>query len=569
MHLTSSTGDTIDLYEYNLNQADWICVTLINSPATARVTSIALSSSQWFMKDNDLQGLFGRQIILTLNDGLIIAFDKLNLKCREQSYPLDNPDVFQEKSDYLVRLQHTPSGSSCLGFTSGGLLVLLRTIDLHHLTTPAIPSVLVGFLEQYILQKPDPCDLWDVLCLISTSDPDLSTINAVIDRLVQDFFSQDLDFQRRCFSRFKECLFHLHRLIQPSSLATSEHLVSLLVYDSLVIVRNYARCHIVEPSKRHLVDIAQELLQQSLWTHNIDVKQIKYLPPEPADQILIPPNIYESSPWTDLVNWISDILFYFISSLRSRQTPLWLPCSNLFQDPNQLQWLRELMIYFSIMNQMEKIPLTKFSQLQTNETLNHRQQYSTNDLWKDIYQTMTDFSHRIEGKRRARWKFGAPAPNHDRFSPLDQSQSLFDDFSLEHFSNYDIDRLESRIDCLFPKSYRFLLPNSSHPQTFIRHQPPAYIDPLYGASVTNASLLPEHNATADQTKQISNSEHPSMMKFDTMNFSVMVLSRTSNFRRCLRCGNFARLFQNQPYPLLFYHLSDRCLCGGLFLHYSR
>jgi len=62
------------------------------------------------MKDNDLQGLFGRQIILTMNDGLIIAFDKLNLKCREQSYPLDNTDVFQVKSEHFVRIQHTPSG---------------------------------------------------------------------------------------------------------------------------------------------------------------------------------------------------------------------------------------------------------------------------------------------------------------------------------------------------------------------------------------------------------------------------------------------------------------------------
>ncbi|CAF5229311.1 unnamed protein product, partial [Rotaria magnacalcarata] len=57
---------------------------------------------------------FGRQILVALSDGSILAYDKLNLKCKEQSFPLNNADLFMQtntaKAEYLVRIQHTNSG---------------------------------------------------------------------------------------------------------------------------------------------------------------------------------------------------------------------------------------------------------------------------------------------------------------------------------------------------------------------------------------------------------------------------------------------------------------------------
>lgn len=111
--MTSFSGDIIDLYEYNLEQEDWISISLLNSPQ-ARITSIALSSSQLLIKDNDFQGQFGRQILITLSDGSIVTYDKLNLKCREQCFPMNNVDLFTQsntnQSEYLVQIQHTHSG---------------------------------------------------------------------------------------------------------------------------------------------------------------------------------------------------------------------------------------------------------------------------------------------------------------------------------------------------------------------------------------------------------------------------------------------------------------------------
>ncbi|CAF3574769.1 unnamed protein product, partial [Rotaria sp. Silwood2] len=43
--MTTLSGDLIDLYEYNLEQEEWISITLLNSPQ-AHITSIALSPSQ-------------------------------------------------------------------------------------------------------------------------------------------------------------------------------------------------------------------------------------------------------------------------------------------------------------------------------------------------------------------------------------------------------------------------------------------------------------------------------------------------------------------------------------------
>lgn len=83
--MSSATGDLIDLYEYNFEQEEWISITLLNSPQ-ARIASIALSPSPLVIKDNDFQGQFGRQILVALTDGSVLVYDKLNLKCKEQSY---------------------------------------------------------------------------------------------------------------------------------------------------------------------------------------------------------------------------------------------------------------------------------------------------------------------------------------------------------------------------------------------------------------------------------------------------------------------------------------------------
>lgn len=103
--MTTFSGDLIDLYEYNIEQEEWISITLLNS-VQARITSIALSPNQFIIKDSDYQGLFGRQILITLSDGSIVCFDKLNLKCREQSFALHNIN----QSEYFIQLKHTYSG---------------------------------------------------------------------------------------------------------------------------------------------------------------------------------------------------------------------------------------------------------------------------------------------------------------------------------------------------------------------------------------------------------------------------------------------------------------------------
>jgi hypothetical protein len=109
VYLKSFSGDLIDLYEYNNEQEEWISITLLNS-AQACITSISLSPNQLFIKDNDYQGLFGRQILIALNDGSIVCFDKLNLKCREQCFILNNTGLNLNQSEYFIRIQHTNSG---------------------------------------------------------------------------------------------------------------------------------------------------------------------------------------------------------------------------------------------------------------------------------------------------------------------------------------------------------------------------------------------------------------------------------------------------------------------------
>jgi len=253
-------------------------------------------------------------------------------------------------------------------------------------------NILAHLFEQYIVQMAYPCDIWDILCLISNN----SIINQLVDRLVTNYKSQTLELKRIHFIRFKECLYHLHRLASPSTKDSCEHLTSLLIYYVLLIVRDYLRLFIYEPTNRNFVDAAQEILHQPSFIQNIDVKRIKYL----GDQLNtdeINPNHYQLMSFTLLINWITDIIFYLISYLKLQQIPQWLTCQNLFMDSKQLQWLSELMIYFYILNKMNKIPCSKIAHLQVfseQRTINSNGQ---KDILKDIYHCLTKFSQSLEG----------------------------------------------------------------------------------------------------------------------------------------------------------------------------
>ena len=102
-YLKSFSGDLIDLYEYKNEQEEWVSMTLLNSPQ-ACITSISLLSNQLLINDNNYQGLFGRQILVGLNDGSIVYFDKLNLKPREMNKLNIN------QSEYFIQIKHTYSG---------------------------------------------------------------------------------------------------------------------------------------------------------------------------------------------------------------------------------------------------------------------------------------------------------------------------------------------------------------------------------------------------------------------------------------------------------------------------
>jgi hypothetical protein len=251
-------------------------------------------------------------------------------------------------------------------------------------------NILVHLFEQYIVQIPCPCDIWDILCLISNN----LIINQLIDRLVKNFEIQTLEFKRIYFIRFKECLYHLHRLLSPFTNDSCEHLTSLLIYYILLIVRDYLRLFIYEPINRNFVDAAQEILHQTSFIQNIDIKRIKYL----GDQTI---NIdqYQLISFTRLIDWITDIIFYLIGYFQSEKILQWLTCQNIFMDSKQIQWLRELMIYFYILNKINKIPNCKISNLklisQRQQTTNLNEQ---KDILKDIYHSLTKFHQRIEGK---------------------------------------------------------------------------------------------------------------------------------------------------------------------------
>ncbi|CAF3396184.1 unnamed protein product [Rotaria sp. Silwood1] len=394
-HMISSNNDLIDIYEYNIEQEEWISVTLLNTSKT-RITSISLSPNQLLIQDNNYQGLFGRQILVTFNDGSTVCFDKLNLTSRERCFPINNTNSSVYQSDFFIRIQHTYSGLCCVGFTQNGNIALLRTVCLNDaLLSSSMLNILVHLFEQYIVEIFCPCDIWDTLCLI----PSNSIINQLIDRLAINYESQSLEFKRLYFIRFKECLYHLHRLVRPFTKESCEHLITLLIYYVLLVVRDYLRLFIYEPTNRNFVDAAQEILQQTSFIQNIDVKRIKYL----GDQTIvneinpIDPNHYQLISFTLLINWVCDIIFYFIGYLQSQQISSWLTCQNIFTDSKQLQWLREFIIYIYILNKMNKIPFSNIARLQLSsqqQTINSNEQ---KDILKEIYHTLTKFSQKIEG----------------------------------------------------------------------------------------------------------------------------------------------------------------------------
>ncbi|CAF2758321.1 unnamed protein product [Rotaria sp. Silwood2] len=152
-----------------------------------------------------------------------------------------------------------------------------------------------------------------------------------------------------------------------------------------------------------------------------------------------------------------------------------------------------------------------------------------------------------------------------------QKLSNFDESLLEEFSVLDIEMLQSKADDLFPKPYPFLIQNSRLPQTFIRGQPPSFAAHLYGSPITIDTLGGSQlsSTLSSYSSTLLNDDNLQDVKLDIITLNKMSLSSCSTFRRCLRCSNFSRVFKTKPYPFLAYRLNNRCLCGGLFLFYTR
>jgi hypothetical protein len=417
-------------------------------------------------------------------------------------------------------------------------------------------NILIHLFEQYIVQIPSPSDIWDILCLISNLNYDNLIINEIIDQLVRRYDEQIIELKRNYFVRFKQCLYHLHRLAYPYSMDSCEHLTSLLVYHVLLIVRDYLRLFIYEPTNRNFVDTAQEILQQTSFIQNLDIKRIKYLGDQSIiiDSQIIDPRHYQLISFTSLINWISDIIFYLISYLQLQQIPQWLTFKHFFNDSRQIQWLREFLIYFYILNKMNKIPYSKIAHLQP---ISQDSQQSTNnqstqkDVLKDIYNSLSKFTQKLET----------------------QKLNYFDESLLEDFSVLDIEMLQSKADGMFPKPYPFLIQNSRLPQTFIRGQAPPFAAHLYGSPITADTLNNGQSSSSTTLSSYSstllNDDNLQDIKFDIITLNKMSLLSSPTFRRCLRCSNFSKVFKTKPYPFLTYRLNNRCLCGGLFLYYTR
>jgi hypothetical protein len=324
-----------------------------------------------------------------------------------------------------------------------------------------------------------------------------------------------------------------------------EHLTSLLVYHVLLIVRDYLRLFIYEPTNRNFVDSISEILQQPSFLQNLDLKRVKYLGDQPmtTESQTIDPRHYQLISFTSLINWISDLIFSLISYLQLQQIPQWSTCKHLFNDSRQIQWLREFLVYFYILNKLNKIPYSKIAHLQPIISQDS-QQTSQKDLLKDIYNSLSKLTQKIDNPK-------------------------FDESLLEDFSVLDIEMLQSKADGIFPKSYPFLLQNLSQPQTFLRGQAPTFAAHLYGSPVTVDALNNGQSTLSSYSSTLLNDDHLQDMKFDIITLNKMSLGSSPTFRRCLRCSNFSRVFKTKPYPFLTYRLNNRCLCGGLFLYYTR
>ena len=439
-------------------------------------------------------------------------------------------------------------------------------------------QVLIHLFEQHITQLPQPCDIWDILCLVSNSNYDNAIINELVDQLVARYDELTIELKRNYFVRFKQCLYHLHRLAAPFSIESCEHLTSLLVYHILLIVRDYLRLFIYEPTNRNFVDSAQEILQQPSFIQNIDIKRIKYLGDQPLSPEIttIDPRHYQLISFTSLINWISDIIFYVIGYLQLQQIPQWLTCKQFFNDSRQIQWLREFIIYFYILNKMNKIPYSKIAHIQpvsqTTQTTQDPQQQTTptntspqKDVLKDIYNSISRLTQKIDGNFYFVFFLSMII-----LFISGQKQGTFDESLLEEFSVLDIETLQSKADGMFPKSYPFLLQNSRLPQTFIRGQAPSFAAHLYGSPITADTLTGAgNNQSSIYSSTLLNDDNLQDVKFDIITLNKMSLSSNATFRRCLRCSNFSRIFKTKPYPFLSYRLNNRCLCGGLFLFYTR
>ena len=90
-------------------------------------------------------------------------------------------------------------------------------MNLDQASTPSMLNVLIHLFEQYIAQLPHPCDIWDILCLVSNSNYDNVIINDLVDQLVARYDELSIELKRSYFVRFKQCLYHLHRLAAPFS----------------------------------------------------------------------------------------------------------------------------------------------------------------------------------------------------------------------------------------------------------------------------------------------------------------------------------------------------------------
>jgi hypothetical protein len=193
---------------------------------------------------------------------------------------------------------------------------------------------------------------------------------------------------------------------------------------------------------------------------------------------------------------------------------------------------------------MNKIPYSKIAHIQPTSQDSQTQK----DILKDIYNSLSKLTQKIEGQKLIN----------------------FDESLLEEFSVLDIEMLQSKADGIFPKSYPFLIQNSHLSQTFIRGQPPPFAAHLYGSPITVDTLNNGQSSTlSSYSSTLLNDDNLQDIKFDIITLNKMSLLSSPTFRRCLRCSNFSRVFKTKPYPFLTYRLNNRCLCGGLFLYYTR